>query len=186
MPYIKPALDSESGLTVTLSQCDSPIIRDLGNGLLVLYVVDAGESLEFVQNRHLSAAGIDADALHATAMDNLLRFIAERTRMQPQGNIFALFVDGNFEASLLLADPLWDESLAGYAPNGFVIAVPARDVLAFTDAGSAAGLEELRRVVSRVFPGGDHLITPDLYQRHSGRWVRFSAERNPVPDRGVR
>jgi hypothetical protein len=78
-----------------------------------------------------------------------------------------------FEASLLLVDALWDGALSQYAPNGFGIAVPARDVLAFADAGSASAIDELRAVVSRIFPGGDHLITPELYRRQSGRWVRY-------------
>lgn len=95
--------------------------------------------------------------------------------MQPHGNIFAMFLDGSFEASLLLVDPLWDEALVGYAPNGFIVAVPARDVLAFADAKSAAGVAELRMLVGRLFPGGDHLISPDLYRRDSGRWLRFEA-----------
>ncbi len=109
-------------------------------------------------------------------MSNFLGFIAERTRMQAHGGIFALFLDGNFEASLLLVDSLWDESLASYAPNGFVVAVPARDVLAFADVGSASGVAELRVVVSRIFPGGDHLIASDLYRRRAGRWIPYVAE----------
>jgi hypothetical protein len=56
--------------------------------------------------------------------------------------------------------------------HGFVVAVPARDVLAFTDAKSAAGIAELRGLVDRLFPGGDHLISPDLYKRDAGRWLR--------------
>jgi uncharacterized protein YtpQ (UPF0354 family) len=175
MPYIKPALGDDSDPAQTLSYDDSPVVRDLGNGLLVLYVVDAGQWFEFVQNRHLSAAGIGADDLHGAAMGNLLGFVSGRVRLQPHGNIFALFLDGNFEASLLLVDELWDKALAEHAPNGFVVAVPARDVLAFADAGSAQGVEELRGAVSQVFPGGDHLITPDLYRREAGCWHRLPA-----------
>jgi len=129
MPYIKAAVTDDSGPATNLGQDDSPVIRDLGNGLLVLYVVDTGHSLAFVQNRHLSDEGIKEDELHAVALNNFLSFLAEKTRLQPDGSIFALFLDGNFEASLLLVDQLWDESLATYAPSGFVVAVPARDVL---------------------------------------------------------
>ena len=175
LPCIK-AVVGDNDSFVALGPEDSPVIRDLGNGLLVLYVVDTRDAFEFVQNRHLSAVGIDHENLHSAAMANFLEFIAERTRVQAYGEIFALFVDGNFEASLLLVDTLWDASLAAYAPNGFVVAVPARDVLAFTDAGSASGVEELREIVSRVFHGGDHLIGPELYRRQAGRWVQYAAE----------
>jgi hypothetical protein len=121
--------------------------------------------------------GADSNALwnlvHESAMNNLRDFMDERTRLQPHGSIFVLFLDGNFEASLLLADQLWDDSLVGYVQAGFVIAVPARDVLAFTDAESSAGIAELRGVVARLFPTGDHLISRNLYRRQSGRWVTF-------------
>jgi uncharacterized protein YtpQ (UPF0354 family) len=173
MPYVKADAIAESGPAVALGHDDSPVLRHLGNGLLVTYVVDSGQSFEYVQNRHLSKAGVTGDDLHAAAVNNLLVFMGERTRMQPHGNIFAMFLDGNFEASLLLADQLWDQSLISYAPNGFVIAVPARDVLAFADVKSVAGIAELRGVVSRLFPKGDHLISRELYLRESGRWERF-------------
>jgi uncharacterized protein YtpQ (UPF0354 family) len=184
MPCIKAAVGSGTGPGIALGADDSPVIRDLGNGLLVLYVVDAGRSFEFVQHRHLSPAAMDPEGLHAAAMANFIAFIAERTRLQAHGAIFALFLDGNFEASLLLVDSLWDESLAEYAPGGFVVAAPARDVLAFAEAGSASGIDELRGLVSRVFPGGDHLIASDLYHRRASRWVRATdAEPAAAPNR---
>jgi uncharacterized protein YtpQ (UPF0354 family) len=173
MPYIKPALPGDDAPAMALGHDDSPVLRDLGNGLLVAYVVDGGQSFEYVQNRHLAKAGITTDDLHAAAMNNLLGFMGERTRMQPHGNIFGMFLDGNFEASLLLVDQLWDQALVSYAPNGFVVAVPARDVLAFADVNSTAGIAELRGFVSRLFPNGDHLISQDLYSRRPGHWVRF-------------
>src|SRR5262249_39299449 len=154
MPCIKPDLTGEPGPALALGHDDSPVLRPLGNGLLVAHVVDSGQSFEYVQTRHLAQAGITAEPLHATAMNNLLVFMGERTRMQPHGNIFAMFLDGNFEASLLLVDPLWDQALAGCVKAGFVIAVPARDVLAFADAESEAGIAELRMLVSRLFPNG--------------------------------
>ena len=173
LPYIKAKLGDEGGSGLALSENDSPVVRDLGNGLLVVYVVDSGQSFQYVQNRHLSEAGMTHDALHATAMSNFLKFISERTRMQPHGNIFAMFLDGNFEASLLLVDQLWDQSLTQFVQAGFVTAVPARDVLAFADAHSSAGIAELRGLVARLFPNGDHLISQDLYRRESSQWVRF-------------
>jgi uncharacterized protein YtpQ (UPF0354 family) len=125
------------------------------NDMLVAYVVDSGQSFEYVQNRHLAKVGITADDLHATAMNNTLVFMGQRTRMQPHGNNFAVFLDGNFEASLLLLDQLWDQALVEYAPNGFAVAVPAGDVLAFADVVSAEGIGELHGVVSPLLPNGD-------------------------------
>jgi uncharacterized protein YtpQ (UPF0354 family) len=186
MPYIKPDLTGKAGPAVALEHDDSPVLRVLGNGLLVAYLVDCEDSFEYVQNRHLSEAGINEDELHATAMNNLRAFMADRTRIQPHGNIFALLLDDNFEASLLLVDELWDDALAGSVQNGFVIAVPARDVLGFADVKSSAGIAELREVVARIFPGGDHLISQDLYRRKSGRWIKIESGRGKSEARSRR
>ena len=52
--------------------------RPLGEtGLLVVYVVDRPHSVEYVSDGHLRELKIDADVLHARAMENL-RKIAER------------------------------------------------------------------------------------------------------------
>jgi uncharacterized protein YtpQ (UPF0354 family) len=154
----------------------SPVIHDLQNGLVVAYAVDCGDAFELVQQRHLQEEGNDPEKLHVTAMSNFLAFMGTRTNLQQQGSINGFFLDGNFEASLLLVDPLWDQALQQYAPNGFVVAVPARDVLAFTDAACEEGIQQLKTIVARLFPHGDHLISPDLYQRVGGAWVKWQSK----------
>jgi hypothetical protein len=84
-----------------------------------------------------------------------------------------LSVDGNFEASLILVDGLWDKALAQLAPNGFVAAIPARDILAFCDANSAAGIAELHQLIGRI-QNGNHMLSRELFQRADAGWSRFS------------
>jgi uncharacterized protein YtpQ (UPF0354 family) len=178
MPYIKPALPRSSpkaGETpaLELPLRLSPVMRELGHGLLIFYLVDVGDSFEYVQYRHLDEAGLDGDALHTAALLNFRAFSADRGRIQTFGNIFTLFLDNNFEASYLLADWLWERVSAKYTPNGPVVAVPARDMLCFADAANAQGIQELREVIARVFPHGDHLISERLFHREAGAWVPY-------------
>jgi hypothetical protein len=73
-------------------------------------------------------------------------------------------MEGNFEASVLLLDTVWDVSLAQYVREDFVAAVPARDVLAFGDSSSAEAIEELRAITDRVISdSGDHPISTSIY-----------------------
>ena len=60
-PYVKADLTGETGPAVALSHDDSPVLRNLGNGLLVAYIVDAGQSFEYIQNSHLSKADISEE-----------------------------------------------------------------------------------------------------------------------------
>jgi hypothetical protein len=111
--YLKPNLtNDESEATVSLNHEDSPVLRDLHNGLLVAYLVDEGTRFDYIQNRHLIAAEIDEERLHKTAIGNLYSLAERHLRIQPYGPVFTLFMDGNFEASVLLLDTVWDISFA--------------------------------------------------------------------------
>lgn len=159
-------MSGDDGPVATVGGDDAPVARNLGNGLVVVYVVDHGDHFSYVQHRHLKSAGVVEGALHERAIANLVAMLEEReARWQKTvDGVSAIFFDGIFEASLILVDFLWDEALAHLAPNGFVVAIPARDILAFSDAHSEAGIAELRRVIARV-QGGDHLLKPVLYRR---------------------
>src|SRR5580700_7982374 len=63
-------------------------------------------------------------------MQRVVRELAEQHhRMQPYGPVFALFMEGNFAASVLLLDTLWDVSFAKHVREEFVVALPARTFL---------------------------------------------------------
>jgi hypothetical protein len=88
-----------------------------------------------------------------------------------------MFLDGNFEASLILLEEFWNESPVGAAAAGIVVAIPARDVLACCDLASSEGIAELYEVVRRADHGGDHLLTPHLYSHQGQAWVRYKEEK---------
>jgi uncharacterized protein YtpQ (UPF0354 family) len=88
-------------------------------------------------------------------------------------NIFVVRFDGNFEASLILLDDLWNEELAHFVPNGYVAAVPRCDILAFCDAENASGILELRQLIQRV-ENGDHPISSVLNRRHGSIWTPYA------------
>jgi uncharacterized protein YtpQ (UPF0354 family) len=160
--YLKALLDRDDRALV-LEPRDSFVFTDLGNGLLVSYVVDQGDRFQFVQYRHLDEAGLTEAELERIGVDNL-RAILNGTgvAIRDQGEFFTLNVGGNFEASLILVDSLWEKHLVDYAPNGFVVAIPDRDRIGFCDARSRAGLEALRQFVLSESHGA-HPMTSSLY-----------------------
>ncbi|HET6236286.1 MAG TPA: hypothetical protein VFE41_15205 [Acetobacteraceae bacterium] len=172
--YLKVAIvDNNPAIEVTGP--DEPVLRAVGNGLPAAYLVDVGFAFRYVQRRHLLGANVTADELHNRAVANLLDFSRDRLEIRPYQGIFAVLLGGNFEASLLLAGSLWDDRLAHLAPNGFVAAAPARDLLAFCDASSEGGIIELRAVITRAEAAGvDHALTPTLLRRHGKSWVRYA------------
>lgn len=149
----------------TLSEQDAPVLTHLGNGLLVGYVVDHGTYFQYVQRRHLWAEGMSQAELHRLSVGNLSVMLSERcAEVHPCDDCFLVVFDGYFEASLILVDVLWDELLTGFAPNGFIAALPNKDILAFCDSRTPPGPEQLRRIVENVGIG-DHPISTALYHR---------------------
>lgn len=148
-----------------LPKIDTPVISDLKNGLLIGYVVDQDDHFQYIQQRHLADAGMTKAMLRQNAVKNLAALHAEKgAKVQPYGDTFAVFFGGNFEASLILVDALWDQHFAHLAPNGFIVAIPSRDILAFCDAKSESGIDQLRQIINRL-QHVDHPITPTLYYR---------------------
>ncbi len=171
MAYLMPSLPNAEAI-IEVAEPDVPVISDLNNGLLVGYLVDQGDHFQYIQQRHLTGAGMTEAELRRGAINNLAALLEEKgAAVQPYGDTFAVFFGGNFEASLVLVDVLWDEQLAHLAPNGFIVAIPNRDILAFCDEKSESGIEQLRQIIGRV-EGGDHPITPTLYRRDQSRTWR--------------
>jgi uncharacterized protein YtpQ (UPF0354 family) len=170
--YLKVANEGEHD-ALTLSADDSPILRPLGDDLLAAYLVDEGDAYSYVQGRHLEEEGLDRDALHGIALENLSALVNTRgTTIRSYGQIFAVLMGGDFEASLIMLEVLWEQHFRDYVNGDFAVAIPARDILAFCDASDAVGLDELRQLIARVWPNGDHLLSNRLYFRRGGAWMR--------------
>ncbi len=108
LPYFNAAIEEATGPSLQLSADDSPVLEPYIGKLLLAYVVDEGASFRLVSERERRASGISAEMLREAARTNLARKIeASGVRLAPHGNIVAVLFDGNFEATLLLAESFW-------------------------------------------------------------------------------
>jgi uncharacterized protein YtpQ (UPF0354 family) len=168
--YLKIGESVAGGPSIDLDQANSPVVKSVGEELLATYVVDTGSQFSFVQHRHLEGAAITAEQLHGQSVYNLAVLAQSKLKIQPYGNIYAVLMGGNFEASLILLPSLWSKSLIHLAPNGYVAAFPARDILAFADAANVAGIAELHQLCERIKGTNDHPLTQKLYSHTEGEW----------------
>jgi hypothetical protein len=170
---IKVAGSEVAGQPIRVDDEQSPVIDLLDNGLMVVYLVDEGDRFVYVQHKHANAIKADPRGLLDFGLANLSRLAEAKLKLFRHGAIHGLQLDGQFEASLILLDKLWDEALAQFTPHGAIVAIPARDVLAFCDADDTAGIAELRALAQRVTAVSDHLLTPQLFRRIDGAWQPF-------------
>jgi hypothetical protein len=172
--YLKPVVadDDDAAPVIALEHPNGPVLRVLLPKMLVVsYLVDSGDRLEYVQGRHLREAAMTEDELHAIGLENLAQHCNESMKVHPQGAIFAIVAGGNYEASYLLLDDLWDRALREVVPGPPVVALPARDLLAFGDRDSPEAIAELRAMVARTSGKVDHPLTERLLERRDGAWV---------------
>ena len=95
----------------TLPQEQQPLVTDLGHGLCVVYLVDEGDHFSYAQNHHLSDIKAEPIGLHEIALINLSKLAQQKLRIVQEGEVHGLLLDGQFEASLMLLDDLWDATL---------------------------------------------------------------------------
>jgi uncharacterized protein YtpQ (UPF0354 family) len=169
--YLKPDVSYEvSEPDLELSRDDSPVLRNIGNGLLVAYLIDEGDYFRYIQQKDIDEDGISEDELHKIGLTNLFDLVEGNLEVQNYDDIYVVNLDGNFEASLILLDQLWDISFRDFFPGDYVVAIPARDVLSFCDYSFSEGRQKLKAVIDRVTAGGDHLLSDRLLKRVGCSW----------------
>lgn len=159
---------------------DMPPVRATGGVFGVGYHLDAGDTYVSFSHREMQEAGLTLDQVHQRALGNLMKLVKGkpglRVTADPAKCAYAGFLlDGDHEACLVLLDALWDHSLKTHAPNGAVVALPTRDVLAFCDAHSTKGIAELREMLTRFDPQAKGAVTQSLLIRRHGRWELLDA-----------
>jgi len=167
---LKVPVAQGQGTGVTLGEGDSPVLRNLDNGLMVAYLVDEGDHFSYVQNRHLTQAGISEAKLHEQALLNLSSVIGPQAEVRKFGSIYIVVAGGTFEASLILCDEFWSSWYSDLAGKGFIATFPARDVLAFGDSGDDDTVGELKELCAKTAGSLDHPLTTTLYRRIGAAW----------------
>jgi uncharacterized protein YtpQ (UPF0354 family) len=175
-PYFKQNLGNDTGEDLlTISEEDSVVSIEFNEDLIITFLAHDSEKelFKYIANRDLQSEQLDSASLLDTGISNLYSLAASNgLRIQElDEGCFALLLDGNFEASLILLDNLWNNTLKQYAPNGYAVAIPARDVLAFCDLHSNNGVERLKGVISSVWENGSYLLTDRIFNRTEGKWT---------------
>lgn len=168
--YLKVAVPEGEGAHVSPGEQDSPVLRELGNGLMVAYLVDEGDHFSYVQHRHLAQAKIGEDVLHEQALLNLSSVVGSQAEVRKFGSVYLVLAGGCFEASLILCDEFWSSWYSDLTTDSFIASFPARDVLAFGDSSSEDTIGELKELCANTAGSVDHPLTTTLYKRSGKNW----------------
>ncbi|MEL7537937.1 MAG: DUF1444 family protein [Pseudomonadota bacterium] len=196
--YIDSAVESMSTIDATLTADNvMPVVKDdrwlpeiqallrergndesldyyfepLTDGLVVFYVLDTPSNIRYVSRGDLAASGIGFDDLREVAVGNLDSLMEQLEAMAGEG-FYALFLDGNYDASLLLVDAIWNSGSFDVAGD-LVVAVPARDILLITGSDEDSGLEMLVEFADKSYDESPYRLTRNFYRRSGNSWELF-------------
>jgi len=170
-PRIKALINDETNDTVELSFKDSPLFKPFAEELAIFYMIDQGDKFEFIQNKHLSDT-VTIEIIHNTSLSNFARAVSDRTEVSGNPDeIMVVTNGGNFEATMLLADFLWDQ-LESLFNDQICVTIPANDLLFISSVNNIHGREKLKRTVKIYFDEQEThgLVSRNIYARDKQGW----------------
>lgn len=142
--------------------------REILPGIEEVVVAEQRTSIAFLPAARLQDLGLTVDGAFLLGRTNLLDVARTATWAEEDGIRIAT-IDGVFEPSLMVVDPLW-EQLAGDMGGPLAVAVPVRGRLLVARADQP---EMLARLKTRAAAesAGDLAISPQVFLRTADGWV---------------
>lgn len=154
LPVLRPASILD-GLPQMKDVVSAPFVADM----VKLYVFDSPNLLAYVTTQDMQRLGLDANMIDALALQN---FQTRFSKVNIDGDsIYIISLGGNYGSSFMLARSTWealDEKL-----GQVIVAIPARDVLVFTDRANEGAEAALRRLTDKLYGEFDHPLTRTIF-----------------------
>lgn len=132
----------------------------------IVYAEDRPRSVRYLMTRDNIG---DRAKLHDLALENLSHILPKIEMRGGANDIWQISAGGDYEASLLLVDPLWSTGQIK-VDGDIVVAVPTKDALFVTGSRNQAGLARLRAVAADLAKG-PYALTRALLVYRGGKFV---------------
>ncbi|MGX5734143.1 hypothetical protein [Bosea thiooxidans] len=139
---------------------------DLGGDVVVVVVEDRKDISRYVTSGEGKRFGLSNQDMMNAGRENLKRRVS-RLQIAEQGPVRSLSFDADYNAALILLPEVW--AAIPNLPTDLVVAVPARDIVAFGDGADPEAVAALRRIAR--MPSDGYPVTSLLLQRVRGRWM---------------
>lgn len=168
---LERAVDSRRVVPIIRSQRDIDALpadarqglakRPLSDELYVILAEDTGTAIRYLTNEQVSKLGWLAQEEKVNALINLVSLLP-RFEIRDSGGMFMILAGGNYEASMLLATPLW-KTLLSKLKGEPVVGIPNRDLFFVTGSQDKENLAELRKTVNDAYTTGNFPISRELF-----------------------
>ena len=161
-------------LWVDAAPAGSLAVEPLVGDLCIVYALDRAQSMAYVSWPELERFGLDRAALRRAALEALRRRLPPEIGTRGDGKSLMLIAGGNYEASLILLDEVWDQ-IAPSMPGDLLVCALARDVCLVTATGVPGGLESLEAARDRICARGQpsNFVSRTVLRRDGRAWRPF-------------
>ncbi|MGO1073614.1 hypothetical protein [Lysobacter sp. CA199] len=136
------------------------IVEPLVGDLVLTYVEDKPDSMNFLSPDEAQRRGLDAQTLRERALSNLSRFLPELD-VQGNGGRYAARLDRNYDASMVLLFEHWRERVQVRGEPVFAIA--ARDEVLVCGSEDRESLDSLRDIAEEISRTSAYNLSRTLY-----------------------
>lgn len=143
----------------------------LNSRLDVFYAEDTEFNIRYLGTADIEDLGIELDCLRSNAVENLKRELPPIECHGADG-YYMLTAGGNYEASLLLFDSIWNSS--NFVVKGdIVVGIPSRDLLLVTGSHDDENIKRLSDACKEVVAESGYSLTSILFVRTGDKWEEF-------------
>jgi uncharacterized protein YtpQ (UPF0354 family) len=147
------------------------VYDDLNDDLIVLYAEDSPKNIRYFSPADLDNAKIDRKHLRNLACENLKKIIPKIERHGGNG-LFMVVAGGDYEASLLLFDGIWND-LKSEVRGEIVVAIPTRDLLVVTGSEDTGGIQRMKQIIKDASAKGSYRLTKKMFAYRNGKFEEF-------------
>jgi len=146
--------------------------EEYNSELVIVYAEDSPKNIRYLGEDDLRALGLSRGELRPLAIRNLLS-ILPKIELHGQGGLYMMTAGGDYEASLILADRIWDGGEVK-VDGDVVVAIPARDVLLICGSRDSPAIAKVREIAARTAKEAPYRLTAALLVRRNGKFQRLS------------
>lgn len=138
--------------------------------LIIVYAEDTDLNIQYFSEEDFDKLSINRDTLLKLAVRNLEKILPD---IQKFGNnqSFGLVAGGLFEASLILIEHLWKETLS--VDGDFIVSIPNRDLIFVTGSNDSIEVERIHAIALNAYKTGDHPLSPSLFQWNGEKFEEY-------------
>ncbi len=145
--------------------------EDYNEELIVMYAEDTPKNTRYLSLACLTAQNLELKDLRQTACQNLDRILPQ-PRIEARNGVYRISAGGDYDASLLLLDSIWNGSKFE-VPGETVVAIPSRAFLFVTGSKDAQGLARVKTIVQDITRHQPYRLTSKLFVYRQGTFVVF-------------